>query len=168
MSFSHRPVEPADLSVICGFAQSAQELFHIFPKAEFPLDPRLLENAIRDRHAPTVAIVDGSVAGFADLYGYEPGKHCFIGNVIVDPARRGQGVGRNLVRVMVRQAAESFDIKTVNLSCFSDNVSALLMYAEMGFHPYTIERRQAPDGAPAALLHMAIPTTPDTGHEDAP
>ena len=126
------------------------------PRAAFPLDRASLEKAIEGRDCRTVALLNGDVAGFADLYGYEPGRHCFIGHVIVDPARRGQGVGRQLIAAMVRQATDKYNIERVSLSCFSDNVPALLMYGKMGFTPFAIEARQRPDGTPAALLHMTI------------
>jgi len=126
------------------------------PGAAFPLDRAGLEQAIEGHDCRTVALLDGDVAGFADLYGYEPGRHCFIGHVIIDPARRGRGAGRQLVAAMVRQAAAKYNIERVNLSCFSDNVPALLMYSNMGFIPYAVEARQRPDGTPAALLHMTI------------
>ncbi len=37
MNFSHRPVTADDVNTLCSFPQGEQELFFMFPKANFPL-----------------------------------------------------------------------------------------------------------------------------------
>ena len=49
MPMIHRPATELDLRVVCDFAQDAQELFFFFPKAQFPLTPLQLSQAVAER-----------------------------------------------------------------------------------------------------------------------
>jgi hypothetical protein len=51
MPLTHRPIEEKDIPVVCGFPQSEDELFFMFPKASYPL-------------SPTVAGLNCSAVGF--------------------------------------------------------------------------------------------------------
>jgi hypothetical protein len=44
----------------------------------------------------------------------------------------------------------------VKISCFNGNVAGLLLYAKLGFVPYAVERRLAPDGERVALVHLHL------------
>jgi RimJ/RimL family protein N-acetyltransferase len=151
-----RPVQPDDLPVICSFPRSAQELFFMFPKAAYPLTPAQLQGAIDQRHDSTVALVNGRLAGFANFYICEPGLRCAIGNVIVSADQRQQGIGRALIKEMLRQGFGVHAVKTVEISCFNLNTAGLLFYPKLGFQPVFIEERVDWTGAKAALIHLAL------------
>ena len=104
MSLSHRPVTENDLQIICGFPQNASELFFLFPKADFPLAPSQLQEAIAQRSDSTVVELDNEVVAFANFYRSETDGVCSIGNVIVSPAARGRGVGSYLIKHMAHLA----------------------------------------------------------------
>lgn len=81
--------------------------------ATFDTVPRTLEDTnarIRDagRHPLLVAVEDGSVVGWAGLYGYRP-RECYAGigefSVYVDEAARGRGLGGQLLQALVEAAA---------------------------------------------------------------
>ncbi|MHB8179647.1 MAG: GNAT family N-acetyltransferase [Acidithiobacillus ferrivorans] len=101
MPLTHRPVDEKDIQIICGFPQSEDELFFLFPKAEFPLSSSQLRDAIAQRSDSTVVELGGEVIAFANFYRWESGGRCSIGNVIVSPAARGRGVGRYLIEQMI-------------------------------------------------------------------
>lgn len=153
---SHRHVRPADVPRICAFPQSAEELYYLFPKATFPLTPEQLQRAIDQRFDSTVVLLAGEVAGFANFYVREKGGACAIGNVVVAPAARGQGVGRYLIETMATKALREHEAREVRISCFNGNVAGLLLYAKLGFAPYAVERRLDPAGARVALIHMRL------------
>lgn len=159
-TLSHRPVQPDDLPLICSFPRSEQELFLLFPNASFPLTPEQLQESINARLDPTVVLCDGRVAGFANLYKCEPEKTCWIGNVVVDPALRGKGIGVYLVNTMTGIAVEKYRVKTVELFCMSHNVTGLLLYTRLGFKPVHIEERVGPQGKRIATIHMAREVAP--------
>lgn len=160
MLLSHRPVVEFDLQAICGFPQSEDELFFLFPKAEFPLTPAQLRAAIAQRADATVVELDGEVVAFANFYRWEAGGRCSIGNVIVSPRARGHGVGRYLIEQMIPLAFSKYRAAEVTVSCFNQNVAGLLFYPKLGFRPYAIEERLDKSGRRVALIHMRL-----TGHE---
>jgi hypothetical protein len=49
MILQYRPVTAADIKTICSFPLNAQELFYMFPKAQYPLTEAQLSNAITQR-----------------------------------------------------------------------------------------------------------------------
>lgn len=157
MVLTHRPVDEKDVPLICGFPQSEDELFFLFPKAAFPLAPSQLRDAIARRSDSTVVELDGDVVAFANFYRCEPGGRCSIGNVIVAPSARGRGVGRYLVERMVDRAFSGHRAAEVTISCFNRNVAGLLLYARLGFHPYAVEERRDRHGNRAALVHLRLP-----------
>ena len=156
MSLTHRPVAEKDIELICSFAQSEDELFFLFPKAEFPLLPSQLRKAIAQRADSTVVEREGKVLAFANFYRWETGKFCSIGNVIVSPSARGQGVGRYLIQTMIGLAFTKHRATEVNVSCFNQNLAGLLFYHKLGFRPYAIEERQNRKGDRVALIHMHL------------
>jgi len=157
MSLSHRPVNTADIPVICAFPQSEDESFFFFPKAAFPLPPVQLQEAIAQRADATVVEYRGEVVAFANFYRRETGGSCAIGNVIVAPSARGCGVGRYLVEQMIGLAFAKHQAAEVTVSCFNHNTAGLLLYPKLGFQPYAIEERQDKQGKPVALVHMRLP-----------
>ena len=156
MSLTHRPVAEKDIQVICGFPQSEEELFFLFPKAEFPLAPSQLKEAIAQRSDTTVVEFGGEVAAFANFYRWEAGGCCSIGNVIVAPEVRGRGIGRYLIEQMINLAFSKHQAVKVTVSCFNQNVAALLLYPKLGFQPYAVEERKNKKGHRVALIHMQL------------
>lgn len=154
---THRPVDEKDIQVICGFPQSEDELFFLYPKATFPLSPSQLRDAIEQRSDSTVVELDGEVVAFANFYRWETGGRCAIGNVVVSPVARGRGIGRYLTEQMVGLAFSKHQASEVTVSCFNQNVAGLLLYPKLGFQPYAIEERQDKIGNRVALIHMRLP-----------
>ena len=152
MHLSHRPVQPNDIPAICCFPQGPDELFYMFPKATYPLTPAQLTDAIAQRNGSTVVEGGGMVLAFANFYKAEHGGVCALGNVVVAPAARGHGVASYLVNAMVELARKQFAAREVWVSCFNHNTAGLLLYPQMGFVPFGIEARQAPDGKRVALV----------------
>ena len=157
MSLTHRPVAEKDIQLICGFPQSEDELFFLFPKAIFPLAASQLQEAIAQRSDSTVMELGGEVVAFANFYRWESGGCCSIGNVIVSPAARGRGVGSFLIKHMANLAFSKHLAAEVTVSCFNQNTTGLLLYPKLGFQPYAIEERENKEGNPVALIHMRLP-----------
>lgn len=154
MPLTHRPVQTTDIPAICCFPQGPDELFYMFPKATYPLTPVQLTEAIAQRSGSTVIEEDGVLLGFANFYKAEQGGICALGNVVVAPAARGKGVARYLVQCMITLAREQFSAREVWVSCFNHNTAGLLLYPQLGFTPFHIEERQAPDHSRVALVQM--------------
>ncbi len=160
MKLSHREVEETDLATICGFPQSAEELFFLFPRASYPLTPAQLQEAVGQRVDSTVVLHRDEVVGFANFHQVEAGSHCAIGNVVVAPQARGHGVGSDLIRHMSGLAFARHRAREVRISCFNRNVAGLLLYPRLGFQPYAVEERRDPQGGRIVLIHLRLTRNP--------
>ncbi len=154
MQITHRLVTDQDVQAICNLPQNEDELFFLFPKATFPLTPPQLQKAIEMRSDSTVVLSDDKIVGFANFYRWDMGGCCAIGNVIVAPKARAQGVALSLIEHMTHLAFSKYQAAEVTLSCFNQNVAGLLLYAKLGFKPYKIEERQDRQENRVALIHM--------------
>lgn len=156
---THRPVQEADIPIVCRFPQSESELFFIHPKGSYPLTADELKKAIRERFDSTVVLSDNNIAAFANFPIREPGEKCVIGNVIVSSEYRRRGVGGYLVQTMTKLAFEKHQVKEVHIPCFNANVPGLLLYTKLGFRPFKIEEWSDKQGNRVALIHMKLSRT---------
>ena len=158
MSVTFRTVQAQDIARICSFARTEEEQFFFFPAATWPLTEEQLQASVDKRSDSTVIELDGVVVGFANFYKWEQAGTCTIGNVIVDPAIRGKGIGALLIEQMIDIARTRHQASEVTLSCFNSNVAGLLLYPKLGFVPYAIEERQDKQGRRLALVHLRLAT----------
>ena len=150
----YRPVDPSDFNVICKFPQNAEELFFMFPKAEYPLTEKQLEVAVNDRFDSTVILLDSEVVGFANFYEKEENHYCSIGNVIVSSKYRNRRIGASLIRAMERIALEKYNASETHISCFNTNTKGLLLYSGLGYIPCGIEKRITSQNEFLALIRL--------------
>jgi ribosomal protein S18 acetylase RimI-like enzyme len=146
----------SDFDAIVRLIQTLEELFYVYPKGQHPFSAGQLRSLAESRKELTVAVEDGEVVGFANLYNVEPPNYAFIGNVVVARPFRGGGIGRSLVSHMIHLAFEKYGVDEVRISVFNENTPALLLYAGMEFKPYAIEERCDPYGKRVGLLHMRL------------
>lgn len=149
-----RAVTEADISQICSFAKTADELYFFFPKANFPLTPDQLSSAISQRSDSTVVEEHGKVLGFANFYRWGLQSTCSIGNVVVSPQARNRGVAKLLMAHMVSLAYTKYEASEITVSCFNFNTAGLLLYPKLGFKPYEIEERKDQNGNRVALVYL--------------
>lgn len=150
----HRPVEKRDFEQICQFPQNAEELFFMFPKAEYPFTINQLEIAVENRFDSTVALQGEEVIGFANFYEVNENHHCSIGNVIVNPKFRNQGIGESLIKTMESIGIEKYKVSEMHLSCFNTNTNGILLYSKLGYKPYAVEKWIDKENRPIALIEL--------------
>ena len=150
----HRPASAADLNEVVGFPQTAEELFFCYPKAIWPLNVGQLAAAMAERRESTVVTLDGKVAGFANFYQWQHGEFCALGNLMVAPWARGQGVAQYLVAVMEDLARSRYKATRLHISCFNANTSGLRLYTRLGYQTTNIVERRTPNGGRVALVNM--------------
>jgi len=151
-----RPLIAQDIPLLCGFPQNEEELFYLFPTAQYPLTPDQLSRVIVQRVAPTVVEDAGKVVAFADLFRIKNSSYSNIGNVMVAPEVRGRGVGKYLIEQMVNIARANHGARKVRVSCFNRNTPGMLLYAKLGFVPYGVEERLDWQGQRVALIHLRM------------
>jgi ribosomal protein S18 acetylase RimI-like enzyme len=154
-----RAAQESDFEAIIRLIPSQKELFYVYPSGRFPFTMEQLRTIAAARTELTLAVEDGDVIGFANLYNLDPGKSVFIGNLVVAGEQRGRGVGRRLLSHMIQRGFVRYGVEEVRLSVFNDNTAALLLYADMQFQPYAIEQRSDPSGNRVGLIHMRLQRT---------
>lgn len=83
---------------------------------------------------PFVAFDEDGLVGFFTLR--NPGKsldELRFGFVIVDPAKRGRGCGKELLRLGIRYAFDIYGAEKVSLGVFENNTPAYHCYKAAGF-----------------------------------
>lgn len=151
-----RELQAADYEVICGFAQTPEELFYMAPSADYPWTADRFAEAVAKRQANTVFTQAGTIIGFANIYKHAPGEKGFIGNLVVNPAFRGRGAGKQILHHMLVLAFTTYHYQAVHISCFGTNTAGLLLYDKLGFRPYALEQRTDYANRPAVLLHLKL------------
>jgi RimJ/RimL family protein N-acetyltransferase len=107
---------------------------------EAPLVPETLEEAQARYAGPSAAgtaqfavEVDGVLAGRAGLFGVdELARHGEVGLTLL-PEHRGQGLGQDVLRVLLGYAFRSRNLRRVRLQSLASNERALGAYRAVGF-----------------------------------
>ena len=157
--YTFRHAKKSDLKAILTYPINREELFYFFPSASYPLTLKQLEQQLSKRHESTVMLENEQVLGFANFYNVENRNIAFIGNVIIKPEKRRQGLGTRLLQEMITTGFSQLQLKEVHLSCYNNNTPALLFYTRLGFKPYAIETRSGPENKKLALVHLKIKNT---------
>lgn len=151
---SYRTVEVSDLEKICQLPKNEEELFFMFPKAEYPLTENQLESAINSRFDSTVILYSNITVGFANFYEVKKNEYSSIGNVVVDANYRNLGIGKYLIQTMEQIAIEKYSVSELHISCFNTNTKGILLYSKLGYIPYQIEKWLNPKNKLLALIKM--------------
>ncbi|WP_051333537.1 GNAT family N-acetyltransferase [Aliagarivorans marinus] len=148
-----RPLQESDFAWLIAQVASPEELFLVHPAATFPWTDEQLRQLANERAALTIMLVGEQRAGFANLYQVQPRHSAFIGNVLVNGALRGRGLGRRLMQHMLEVCVARYQAQP-HLSVFAENTRAQHLYQSLGFAVYDQCLRSTPDGHSKALLHM--------------
>ena len=143
-SMTIRPYEPSDFDAMRDWLPDARahamwcanRFAHPLEQDNF--EAVLRENAARSGDAPFVAVADdGRVCGFF-CYALNPDTRVgLLKFVVVDPARRGIGLGRAMLKLALEHAFNDTGARSVRLNVFPENLPALRCYEALGF---TVER----------------------------
>jgi RimJ/RimL family protein N-acetyltransferase len=57
---------------------------------------------------------------------------------------------------MLKCCFEKYHLPKVNISVFSHNIPALVLYSRLGFTPYELEERQDFSGQKTVMIHMTL------------
>jgi ribosomal protein S18 acetylase RimI-like enzyme len=126
--FKIRPVADSDIDLICSFPQNDDELYFMYPKANYPLTHSQLQEAIENRSDSMVLENDQKIAGFANFYQWETLGRCSIGNVIIAPSSRGIGAGKRLIHEMMMITKAKHNANEISISYFNKNTDGLIFY----------------------------------------
>lgn len=102
--------------------------------------------------------VDGRFLGAARLHSFDASTETARFAVgFYDPARLGQGLGTEVMRLVLRYAFESLGVSTVTLAVLEFNERAVRCYRKCGFAPVgRVESAAVVDGVAHADIIMAL------------
>jgi ribosomal protein S18 acetylase RimI-like enzyme len=129
-----RQLEHGDRDALERFLRRVPEGDRTFFKEDVD-DPAVVDAWVRPGTARVLAVDDGEVLGYlalVPLHGWS--SHVGEVRVIVDPERRGRGVGRALARRGVLEALE-LELTKIVVEVVSDQESTILMFRSLGFEP---------------------------------
>ena len=136
----YRDTKDEDLSYICKLPVNAKEVFFISSKLSFPLGiTQFQEYTQNNIHKTTFSINDIPV-GYADFYKYENDDKLYLGNILLSYQYRGAGYGRFIMNTMLEKLKQESQ-KTAYLCVSNENVKQILLYKDMGFTPYDVDKR---------------------------
>jgi RimJ/RimL family protein N-acetyltransferase len=137
-----RALETEDCDVLESWITSADALFQWSGPWDFrwPLDRGRLRRDLAgagagERRRLLAAVDDGSgmLVGHAMLTIQPEHRLGVIGRVLIDPARRGRGLGVALMHEVVRVAFERLGLHRLQLAVYDFNVAAIAAYERAGF-----------------------------------
>ena len=155
-----RDFRDTDADVVCTWLRSETELYQWSADrfCKFPLTGQDIVSQYRQQTADgrfiplTAEDGSGRICGHLIIrYPHADDSTVRFGFVILDPDIRGQGRGRELLRLAVCYAADRLHAKRADLGVFENNPGAVRCYEAVGFRVY--QRRDAvlPVGTWAAL-----------------
>src|SRR3954454_9867217 len=129
-----RPIAAGDESALQRFFARIPEADRTFLKEDVD-DPDVIAAWARPGLARTIAVEDGEVVGsvaVVPLHGWS--SHVGELRLIVDPARRGRGVGRALARRAVLEALD-LGLQKLVVEVIAAQEPAIAMFRSLGFEP---------------------------------
>lgn len=115
------------------------------PKFRYPFTRETFVEDCRWGEIASLALRDaeGHLAGFGQVY--ERHGRINLARLIAHPERRGQGIGKRLVDLLMRHGAALLPAAEFSLYVYRDNLPAYYCYKSLGFEIDTY-----PDGDPLA------------------
>jgi [ribosomal protein S18]-alanine N-acetyltransferase len=146
-----RTPQPDDYAVIASWVPDAHACIRwAGPRVPFPFAAAELQQLLSVAQGESHCLGEAGAApfGFGQHFVVEPGA-VHLGRIIVSPAARGKGLGRELCRQLISRALQATGAGTVTLRVYRDNPAALRLYVSLGFVP--VEPRSTED-----VLFMAL------------
>jgi RimJ/RimL family protein N-acetyltransferase len=127
---------PAKAERVASWAPTAHDLFWLAPKTHPPLTAEKVLAWSLENACPMLFYRDlePEPLGYLELNPMpgEP-RHLWMGHCIIDRDRRGEGLGRLMIALLLRFAFEHRQAHRVSLVVFPDNLGAIRCYRACGF-----------------------------------
>ena len=103
------------------------------PKFRYPFTRHSFLEDIHWGRTDAFSLCGGNdrLAAFGQLYVHH--QRINLARLVVDPARRGRGIGKLLIHRLLATGREIFECREYSLFVFRDNEQALRCYRSMGF-----------------------------------
>jgi ribosomal protein S18 acetylase RimI-like enzyme len=110
------------------------------PGFRYPLTPETFQEDIRWRQMDSYCLVSPQreVLAFGQIY--DRHGRINLARLVVSPDRRGQGIGKQLVALLMKKGRDSFPLREYSLFVYKDNYPAKACYAGLGFEEHEYPR----------------------------
>ncbi len=138
-----RPYKTADANTILSWCQD-EKVFYQWTAGVLGMYP-ITQNEFSfvESLMPFTAFDETGIAGFFTLRNpNESLDELRFGFVIVDPARRGKGYGKTMLRLGLKFAFEIYGAKRASLGVFENNLPAYYCYKAVGFHDVALDEME--------------------------
>ncbi len=126
------------------------------PKFRYPYTPETFQEDVRWRQMDTYSLIDfsGEMLAFGQIY--ERHGRINLARLVVCPDRRGQGIGKQLVGLLMEQGRKDIPLQEYSLYVYRDNHLAKACYAGLGFEEseYPVDDEMAD-----TCIYMTRPVT---------
>lgn len=151
-----RAYKKEDSSIICKWLRTENELyrwsadrFNKFPLLENDIDDNYVSQIETGRFIPLTALdeEENLIGHFIIRYPREDDNSTVrFGFVIVNPALRGKGYGKEMLHLGIKYVKDNLCAKRIDLGVFADNDSARHCYKAVGFREYSRQKCEMPTG----------------------
>lgn len=127
------------------------------PTFSWPLDRFQLERYLVNVNRQFWTGIDettGGVVGHGTLLFDDEARTCRLGSIIVDPGRRGEGLGRNLMELLKATAYGTPTVTELTLGVIAHNSTARSLYESLGFRGSAVVRRTPMGGQTWEVIAM--------------
>ncbi|MBI1826717.1 MAG: GNAT family N-acetyltransferase [Planctomycetes bacterium] len=146
--FALTPFQPTDAASLLQWVNTPTDLRWLAPNTSWPLtEEKIYEWTARGGQAFVLRSMPGRVVvGYGEVNAFAGrGRETWIGHVIIEPGRRGRGLGTALVGGMLQCAFVNRRASRVSLIVFPENVAAVHCYLRAGFRVAGSEHHRAAD-----------------------
>jgi [ribosomal protein S18]-alanine N-acetyltransferase len=148
--FTIKPFGLGDMTAILGLERD------IFPEDTFDMI-EFISLHLRGKDTFLVAHTGKKIAGY--IAAYPEKETAYIASIAVDPAYRGQGLGRLLMQSVMQKLAQT-GADTIGLHVREDNASAIHLYQSLGFITLETLPDYYEDGSSGLFMELAFPPPP--------
>ena len=145
-----------DAAVICKWIRTEEELyrwsadrFNKFPIIANDIEDNYLPQLESGRFFPLTAIDDNGIVIGHFIIRYprnDDDSTVRFGFVIVDPAIRGKGFGKEMLLLGIQYVRDNMDVNRIDLGVFENNKIAKKCYEAAGFREYNRREFEMPIG----------------------
>lgn len=152
--------DPRHAELVASWVRSEREAYWLAPHTPPPITAeRVLGWSVEGRHA--LQLMEGGTpvpVAYGELNVLNAAaREYWLGHLIVDPDRRGRGLGVRLVELLIERGFRRLGARRISLVVFTDNVVAQRSYRSAGMRDEGYEVHRFPAyGTSERLLRMAI------------
>ncbi len=127
------PYEPPYASVVRGWLDSLATVTAVCRSETWPVEEDIVDSWQRDNVTGWLLFDDRQARAYGELWPRPKESAIEIAHLLVDPALRRRGLGRELLRRLSARAEEDPSVDRVLINIYTDNEAALGLAMASGF-----------------------------------